>query len=240
MATTQPLQCSAKKMAFGFVLLVLWSTLQGASATERWHRQFAQFAAEDANGIVPGATVLVGSSSIEGWTDAKCDLTPRPLVRRGLGGARLGDIAKHFGRLIARYEPSVVVMFAGSNDIVPGAAASAEKVLRGVQFLADQIRQLPGMPAFVFIAITPTRTAVAGVVRDTNRAIARWAACTEGVWFANTEPYFLAAPKSDTSHQLNLSLYAADRLHLSEPGYGVWRAVLVPLLTQVDESRVAR
>jgi hypothetical protein len=85
-------------------------------------------------------------------------MAPIPVIRRGLGGARTGDVVHFADRIVAPYEPAAVVVFAGSNDIAgfrsdlpptgtPGGYGALVEAVHAA---------VPEVPIF-YLSITPTR-----------------------------------------------------------------------------------
>jgi hypothetical protein len=58
--------------------------------------------------------VFAGSSTIRFWNGLEEDMAPLPTVQRGFGGAKINDVIRYLDRLIARHEPSMVVLYIGS------------------------------------------------------------------------------------------------------------------------------
>ena len=108
----------------------------------------------------PGSVVFVGSSTIAHWTSLARDMAPFPALNRGINGARLGQVAHYVDRLVLRYVPRVVVVYAGENDLagVFGSRRSTpEQVMIAFRALCDAIhRAQPGVPV-CFVSIKPAR-----------------------------------------------------------------------------------
>lgn len=197
----------------------------------RWAREMAAFDAAHARGVEAGATVFTGSSSIAGWDQLAEDFPSRPVLKHGLNGARINDIVDRFDRLAGRFRPSVIVVFAGSNDLVPSRPGKPEDVVEGVRALLGASRSLPTPAPIVWIEITPTprRAARLADVLEANRRVRQLAAREDDLYIVPAAEQFLNAdgnPRQD--------YFVADGLHLNRRGYQVWRAALDHVFARLD------
>jgi hypothetical protein len=68
--------------------------------------------------------LFVGSSSIRCGTSLESQFDARPVVlKRGFGGSKLSDCVQNLGRLVIRYRPRMVLVYAGDNDLASGSDA---------------------------------------------------------------------------------------------------------------------
>jgi hypothetical protein len=44
-------------------------------------------------------------------------MAPIPVINRGFGGSQLTDIRRYAARIVSTYEPRIVVVYAGKNDL---------------------------------------------------------------------------------------------------------------------------
>lgn len=103
---------------------------------------------------VQGGVCLLGSSNIRLWSTLAEDFPGMTVVNRGVGGARLAELAAFAPRLVAAAKPRVIVVSAGTNDI--GAGGTADEVGRSFERLVANVRKdLPDV-AIVFLAIAPS------------------------------------------------------------------------------------
>mgnify|MGYP003630310282 CR=1 FL=1 len=184
-----------------------------------------------AQGLFPAdtAVVFVGSSSIRLWDSLAVDMAPVPVIQQGFGGAKLNDVVHYAERLVSAHRPRAVVVFAGTNDIHPGAAKSPETLLASYQALVAGLRAVqPRLPIF-FIAITPSpmRWDVWDIAVATNRLIAEYSASDEHLHVIDTGPALLGANGEPDPEN-----YVFDGLHLSERGYAQWVAMIRPRLLE--------
>jgi hypothetical protein len=103
--------------------LILLSALLAASSAaaqqqaDRWEKYVAAYEEADRTSPAPkGETVFVGSSTIRRW-DVGSYFPGLKIINRGIDGTELADAVRYIDRLVLRYEPRLVVVYAGDNDI---------------------------------------------------------------------------------------------------------------------------
>src|SRR5438270_868126 len=97
----------------------------------RWEKEIAVFEKQDQAKAPPrGGVVFVGSSTIRLW---KLDKSFPELhaLNRGFGGSQLADSVHFAPRIVLKYEPRVVVLYAGDNDLA--ARKTPEQVFADFQ-----------------------------------------------------------------------------------------------------------
>jgi len=198
--------------------------LQTGSAI--WEQDIQKFeAADKANPPKPGAIVFIGSSSIEHWKDVASDFPDKRVLNRGFGGSRIADSTYYAGRIIVPYKPSMVVFYAGDNDINDGH--SAQQVFDDyVAFVARVRKDLPATPiAYISIKPSPSRAKLLPVMREANAKVRAYAA---------THPHLIyidvASKMLDAGGQPRAELFLEDRLHMNRAGYDLWRGIIAPFL----------
>jgi hypothetical protein len=191
----------------------------------RWDAAFAAFAADDEVHPHPaGGVLFVGSSSIRLWSDLELQFHDLPVViKRGFGGSQLSDCVKHLSRLVLRYRPRTVLVYAGDNDLATGSAPS--EVLHRFTAFADGVHQaLPDTEIFyISIKPSPARVALLPQIRATN-ALIRDYADREG----KVDYIDVFTPMVDASGRPRPELFRADALHLNADGYALWKRVIAP------------
>ena len=71
----------------------------------------------------PGNVIAVGSSIIKLWDNIRNDLLPYKVVNHGFGGSRSWEMIYFVDKLVTQYQPKVVLIYCGSNDINAGEKA---------------------------------------------------------------------------------------------------------------------
>lgn len=201
------------------------ATATAPPAATRWDATFAAFAAADAaNPPAPGGVLFVGSSSIRLWSNLEDQFKDLPVViKRGFGGSQLSDCVKNLSRLVLRYRPRTVLIYAGDNDLAAGV--SPHEVLRRFTVFVDGVRrELPDTQiAYISIKPSPSRIDLLPQVRETNALIREYADADARVEFID-----VYTPMLDASGKPRRELFRADALHLNADGYALWKAVIAP------------
>ena len=194
----------------------------------RWADAIEAFAVEDREHPAPkGGVVFVGSSSIRMWKSLAADMAPVPVVHRGFGGSKLFDAIYYSEQLVSRHEPSVVVVFSGTNDIAGKAPKSAEQVRDLFRQLVARLRWRDRDLTICNIAITPTlaRESHIAIVHEANRLIRLDCDADPRLEFVDPSMDLLAA-----DGRPDLRWFRSDKLHLNERGYAVWTRHIRPLV----------
>jgi lysophospholipase L1-like esterase len=192
----------------------------------RFAAEIDAFAAWDRqNSPPPNAVLFVGSSSIRMWKTA--DSFPDvPVINRGFGGSVITD-ATHFApRIVVKYRPSVIVFYAGDNDIASGM--SPQQVFDDFRaFVALMHKELP-KTQIIFLPVKPSlaRWTLWPQMQEVNSQVAKLAQSDDLLDYVDT-----ATPMLGPDGQPRLELFLDDGLHINEAGYAVWNKVLVPVLS---------
>jgi lysophospholipase L1-like esterase len=193
-----------------------------------WEQDILALEKKTTGKFAPGeGVVFVGSSSIRLWSTLEEDMAPIPVIQHGFGGAKLNDVVHYADRLVGNYQPRAVVVFAGTNDLHPGATKEPEVLLESYQAFVERTRRKqPELPIY-FIAITPSimRWPVWDIAVQTNALIAAWSETQPALYVLDTGSALLnAAGEPDPDN------YVFDGLHLSEQGYAIWTGLIKPPL----------
>lgn len=169
--------------------------------------------------------VFLGSSSIRFWTTLQQDFPGLPVVRRGFGGSELADSVFYFDRIVGAYEPNIVVLYAGENDIHAGV--SPEKV--AADFNEFRLKLHTALPKcrLIYIALkpSPSRWAEHEKAQRANAMIADACAHDPLLTFLDIYPAMLGPDGKPRPE-----LFRDDMLHMKPAGYAIWVHLLTPLL----------
>lgn len=194
-------------------------------AVSPWEDTFAAFAAADRRSPPPeGGVLFVGSSSIRLWNDLESQFDARPVVlKRGFGGSKLSDCVQNLGRLVIRYRPRMVLVYAGDNDLASGS--TPEEVLqRFTAFVTGVHRELPQTRIdYISIKPSPARSALLPRIRATNALIRAYVDQHPDLGYID-----VFTPMLDQDGQPRAELFRADALHLNAAGYALWKGVIAP------------
>ena len=184
----------------------------------------------EANPAPKGGVVFVGSSSIRLWKTLASDMQPMPVLNRGFGGSRLFDSIYYSDELISKHEPSLVVLFSGTNDISGSKPKSAQQVCSLFRQLVQRLRWQDHKLTICNIAITPTmaRKEHIAIVREANRLIRM--ECEADPLLEFVDP---TVDLVDANGRPDLRFFRRDQLHLNKRGYAVWTRHLRPLVQRL-------
>lgn len=169
------------------------------------------------NGIV-----FTGSSSIRLWNDIQSDFPGKPVIQRGFGGSELADVIRYADRVIIRYRPKQVIVYAGENDIAT-AKLSAQQVFERFQTLFEHVRKSLPRTDFVYISIkpSPSRRTYQPIVREANALIRDYLHTQKRATFVD-----VYTPMLDAQGRMRGELFTADSLHMNRKGYALWAEIL--------------
>ena len=180
----------------------------------KWEKEIAAYEQADSTNPPPkGALLFIGSSTIRRWTTLSRDFPTHQVINRGFGGSEIIDSAHFADRIIFPYEPRMVFLRAGGNDLWGGK--SPEQVFADFkEFVARVHSKLPETEV-VYISLSPS--------------IARWAqAEKEKALNAMVKDYIKQTPKVKYLETYDLvlgadgkprpELFVEDKLHFNAEG----------------------
>lgn len=219
--------------------LIVLASLLAAPAENRWEPNIQRFEEADRDHPpAPGQVLFLGSSSIVGWELDRWfpDLAA---LNRGFGGSQIIDSIHYFDRVAVPYAPSVIVFYAGDNDVAAGKGA--EQVAADFTTLAGLLRdKLPAARLlFVCIKPSPSRWTLWPTMQAANAAIREQCEADPRLGYLDIATPMLAADGTPRRE-----LFRDDLLHLNEAGYELWsglaRAVLDDWLAEPERRRPRR
>lgn len=208
-------------------LILLIAGVRTTAQTPALEKEVQAFEAQDRQTLPPADVILfTGSSSIRFWTDLPRYFPDKVVLNRGFGGSELSDVRHFADRVIVRYQPKQVVLYAGENDIATGKQTARQTYARFVDLFRYVRKKLPNV-TFTFIAIkhSPSRRPFWPVMNDANRLIRRFLAKKSNAQFVDVRPAMLGSNGQPLG-----ALFKSDSLHMNEKGYQRWAPVLRPYL----------
>jgi lysophospholipase L1-like esterase len=206
-------------------LLPVFAAFSESTPTDphaRWEKEITAFEVRDQkNPPPPGGILFIGSSSIRLWKTLEADFPRYPLINRGFGGSQIENSTHFANRIVFPYEPSMIVMYAGGNDLQAGK--SPERVAGDFMAFVKKVRsRLPEVTiAYISIAPNPARWKNIVNVRTANRLIAEMCASDDGLQFIDVFPHMLGPDGLPLDH-----IFVEDRLHMNDAGYRIWTDVV--------------
>lgn len=196
-------------------------------AATRFLGEIEKIETRDAETLPPTSGLLfIGSSTIKLW---KLDESyPNlPVINHGFGGSYISDSVYFFDRLVTPVKPRQIVMYAGGNDIASGKTPA--EVCRDFERFAALARKNLPETRLLYIATAPNplRWSFVDKTRAANRLIeSSIAAMNSPLYeFLEIEDKLLNA-----AGETQPKLYRDDRLHLSDAGYKILSAAVLPRL----------
>lgn len=182
-----------------------------------------QFEREDSINLPPkGATVFVGSSTFTKWIDLEKTFSEFKAINRGFGGSTLPDINYYASRIVTKYKPSKVVLYAGSNDIAM-LHHSGEQVYEDFkEFVKHVHSQLPTCQIYwVSNCVAPSRLKWKADYEEGNSLIKSYIQSSSNLHYINVWPQMW-----NKDGQIKRDLYGPDNLHMNADGYALWTPII--------------
>ena len=192
----------------------------------RFDEAIAQFAEADAEHFFgKGGIVFVGSSSIRRLNISEVFPGLRAL-NRGFGGSQISDVNHFIEETVLQYEPSITVMYCGSNDL--WARKPAQQVIEDFREFTQQLfERVPDGKLLVLASRpSPKRAAIMETELAFNYLLEIEAIKDERITYLRgaCDRFF------DKDGNFHLELFDKDMLHMSDKGYDVWNEILSPHL----------
>jgi lysophospholipase L1-like esterase len=173
---------------------------------------------------LPGPeTVFVGSSTIARWQSLEAEFRPFGAINRGFGGSTLPEITHYARRIVCKYRPKQIVVYAGTNDIGQ-FNHSGRRVFEDFKTLVEVVRKdLPRAQIFfVSMSVAPSRVHKSHEFDEGNRLIREYAQTQHEVYFID-----VTGVMHDERGNLKQEYFdPEDRLHMSRAGYDAWLPII--------------
>jgi len=173
-----------------------------------------------------GQVLFLGSSSIRRW-DTAAAFKGIDSLNRGFGGSQISDVIFFFDRVVLPYAPSVIVFYAGDNDI--NAGKGDQQVFADFKTFAGLVRKKLKGTKILYIPIKPSirREKLWSEMAVVNKRIQTLSEKQGNLYYAD-----IAAPMLATGMPPSSDLFASDGLHLSDKGNAMWAEIIRPVLEQ--------
>lgn len=215
------------------VALPIVAAAQAPALAERFEARVREYEAADAQAPPPkGAILFAGDSQFYRWKTIHEDLPGYTLINRGIDSFQFRDLIHYADRLVIPYQPRLIVLHVGGNDIHNGRTPA--QVLEDFRSFVAAVRaKLPAVP-IIFSGITPGpgRWDEAPQRREANRVIREYVATRPDLKFVDLWDAMLTAdgqPRED--------LWVSDRVHPNHEGYLVRVRLTQPLLGAPDRAK---
>ena len=192
------------------------------SGSQPWEREIQAFEKADrANAPPQGAVVFVGSSTIRKWTTLARDFPEHKVLNRGFGGCQIADCTLYADRIVIPYNPRLIVLRAGGNDI--NAGKTPEQVRDDFQAFVTKVRaKLPKVRiAYMTINASPSRWNNVEREKKANQLIKDFIAKGVNLDYIDTFDATMGA-----NGKPRVELFVKDRLHFNAEGYKILASVV--------------
>lgn len=193
---------------------------------DRFEEQIRAFEKKDAQQPPPpGGTVFIGSSTFALWTDLEYTFRAFQAVNRGFGGSTLPEVIHYTPRVVLKYQPKRVVVYAGTNDIADGR--TGQQVYTDFCRFVDIVHAaLPDCRIyFVSASVAPSRQRFALQYDQANSLIHKRSLATGSFIFID-----VTAVMRDAQGNLKTGYFGPDNLHMNTNGYAAWIPVIARAL----------
>jgi lysophospholipase L1-like esterase len=210
------------------VLLIGWAVSPVAAAEEpvdKWEPAIRAFEEQDVKSPpMKGANLFVGSSSVRMWKVGEA-FPGVPCLNRGFGGSQLGDVAKYVDRIVIPYQPRVIVLYAGDNDLAK--ERTPEQVRDSYREIVAKVRGALPETKIVWVTIkpSPSRWKLREEALKANALIRAEIAAGKNLVEVDIWDAMLGSDGTPRTE-----LFVKDQLHLSPAGYAIWNERVRPQL----------
>ena len=202
----------------GFLIIGPWRVLTGAEGEHnfgKWEKEITAYEQMDRTNPPPkGALLFIGSSTIRLWKTMAQDFPQQRVINRGFGGSEIVDATHFADRIIFPYQPRMVFLRAGGNDL--NAGKSPEQVFADYQDFVMKVHSKLPETEIVFISLSPSiaRWKQADQEKAVNRLIEEFTKRVPHLKYLETYPLPLGPDGRPRPE-----LFLADKLHFNAEGY---------------------
>lgn len=192
------------------------------SPANKWEAEIKKFEESDRQSPpAKGAVLFIGSSSIRLWQSLAEDFPGIRVINRGFGGSELADSIFYVDRIVIPYQPQMVVLYAGDNDLANGK--TPQQVFEDYKAFVSRIqRKLPTTRiAFISIKPSPARAHLLQSMKEANQLIKAYAAADRRLVYID-----VFTPMLGRDGRPRPELFGSDGLHLNKEGYSLWKSVI--------------
>lgn len=172
-----------------------------------------------------GGVLFVGSSSVRMWKTLAEDFPGHQTINRGFGGSELSDSIHFADRIVLPYQPRMIVLYAGDNDISRGK--TSKEVYDDFKKFVKLVKKALPTTRVAFIAIKPSlkRWELAAEMQKANQRIKKRCDGSKALDYLD-----IWTPMIGDDGKPRPELFAKDGLHLNEQGYALWTSVIRPFV----------
>ena len=163
------------------------------------------------------------------WKTLAQDFPQHRVLNRGFGGSEIADSVHFADRIVLPYEPRMVVLYAGGNDLNSGRPPA--EVFEDFKAFTAKIRgKSPDVEiAYISSAGNPARWAQVENVKALNGMIAAFIKEQPHMKFIDVFSRMLGEDGRPRPE-----IFIADKLHMNAEGYKLWTETVRPFLPAPD------
>ena len=211
-----------KSMLYFWILAGMFITLPHVNGQDplRFSKEINRFA-----NIVPpyGSDVVVytGSSSIRMWTSLKDDCQGHTAINTGFGGSQMSDLLFFLEQTIKRFNPSIVYIYEGDNDIAAGKSVS--DIMTTTQVVVNELKAFDPNLKIFFIGAkpSPSRWSFKEQYVAFNQALKAYCSQDPHLEFID-----VWTPMLNQEGRPIPQIFISDSLHMNRSGYQIWKEVI--------------
>lgn len=204
-----------------------------ADHLDRFEQAIQAFEQADEKEMPPkGAILFTGSSSIRFWETLTEDFAPLPVINRGFGGSTLPEVMHYAERIVFKYEPKLVVLYCGENDIAENDPPT--KVFQSFKkFIGETEKNLADVPIiFISAKPSPDRWNLWRKYQQFNELAYQFSTARPNLHFIDIGETLL-----DENGEPDTSLFIEDGLHMNGEGYDGWVKKIKPMVEELYGGR---
>jgi hypothetical protein len=173
------------------------------------------------------AVEFAGSSMFEGWTEVATHMSPIPAFNRAIGGSKTADLLKYLDQLVIQYQPKVVVLYSGINDVSEGvssetAADNIRKIIEAINIKLPKTRLI-----YVAMLNASNRTESVELINDANARIKKYAETNSLMTYLD-----ISSALVDDKGQTREKFLTDDKTHYNSAAYEAMAGVVKPVVQE--------
>lgn len=179
-----------------------------------------------------GCILFVGSSSIRIWQSVAADFPDYCVLNRGFGGSMMSDANYYFDDIVAPYQPQIIVLYEGDNDLA--SHKSADRIMSDFEVFLGKVKNQIGNIPVLYVAAkpSPSRWELREKYAELNQKIHAY--CDD---HKNLEYIDIVKPMLGDNGRPKPEIFRSDSLHMNPGGYKIWTAVIDPYLKKYYDPR---
>jgi lysophospholipase L1-like esterase len=212
------------------VALLVAASSRGQTQSHRFEANVLAYEAADKTNPPPrNAILLAGDSQFFRWKTVREDLPGYTIINRGIDSFQMSDLLFYVDRLVLPYQPRMIVLHVGGNDVHNGRGAT--NILADFQSFVARVREkMPQVPiAFTSTTPSPGRWPEATQRKEANQMIKDYIATQPDLLFIDLWDAMLnpdGQPRED--------VWVADRIHPNHEGYLIRVKIMRPFIGPPD------